>query len=71
MSNAKLKSISAQNYRCFHGEKEFHAEFGETTRVSGRNGSGKSTVMNIFLETLTGKNADGTQADNVRPIVNG
>ena len=71
MSNAKLKSISAQNYRCFHGEKEFHAEFGETTRVSGRNGSGKSTVMNIFLETLTGKNADGTQPDNVRPVVDG
>ena len=71
MSNAELKSISAQNYRCFHGEKEFHAEFGETTRVSGRNGSGKSTVMNIFLETLTGKNADGTQPDNVRPVVDG
>ena len=27
--------------------------------------------MNAVMEVLTGKNADGTQADNVRPIVNG
>ena len=71
MKKVLIKSISMQNYRCFHGEKEFHAEFGKTTRISGKNGSGKSTVMNAFMETLTGKNADGTQADNVRPIVDG
>ena len=71
MKSAELKTISIQNYRCFHGEKEFHAEFGKTTRISGKNGSGKSTVMNAVMEVLTGKNADGTQADNVRPIVNG
>ena len=71
MKKVLIKSISAQNYRCFHGEKEFHAEFGKTTRISGKNGSGKSTVMNAFMETLTGKNADGTQPDNVRPIVDG
>ena len=66
-----IKSISMQNYRCFYGEKEFHADFGKRTRISGKNGSGKSTVMNAFMETLTGKNADGTQPDNVRPIVDG
>lgn len=71
MKSAELKTISIQNYRCFHGEKEFHAEFGKTTRISGKNGSGKSTVMNAVMEVLTGKNADGTQADNVRPIVDG
>ena len=71
MKSVELKTISMQNYRCFHGEKEFHAEFGKTTRISGKNGSGKSTVMNAFMETLTGKNADGTQADNVRPIIDG
>lgn len=27
--------------------------------------------MNAVMEVLTGKNADGTQADNVRPIVDG
>lgn len=71
MKNAKIKSLTLNNYRCFSGEREFHANFEQKTRVSGKNGSGKSTVMNSVMEVLTGKNADGTQADNVRPIVNG
>lgn len=71
MKNVKIKSLTLNNYRCFNGEHEFHADFGEKTRVSGKNGSGKSTVMNAVMEVLTGKNADGTQADNVRPIVDG
>lgn len=71
MKNVKIKSLTLNNYRCFSGEREFHANFGQKTRVSGKNGSGKSTVMNAVMEVLTGKNADGTQSDNVRPIVNG
>ena len=71
MKNVKIKSLTLNNYRCFNGEREFHADFGSKTRVSGKNGSGKSTVMNAVMEVLTGKNADGTQADNVRPIVDG
>ena len=71
MKDVKIKSLTMNNYRCFSGEREFCADFGEKTRVSGKNGSGKSTVMNAVMEVLTGKNADGTQADNVRPIVDG
>ena len=71
MKTVDIKSVDLQNYRCFSGEREFHANFGQKTRVSGKNGSGKSTVMNAVMEVLTGKNADGTQADNVRPIVDG
>ena len=71
MKTVKIKSLTMNNYRCFNGEREFHADFGQKTRVSGKNGSGKSTVMNAVMEVLTGKNADGTQADNVRPIVDG
>lgn len=71
MKNVKIKSLTLNNYRCFSGDREFHADFGQRTRVSGKNGSGKSTVMNAVMEVLTGKNADGTQADNVRPIVDG
>ena len=71
MKTVNIKSVDLQNYRCFSGEREFHADFGSKTRVSGKNGSGKSTVMNAVMEVLTGKNADGTQADNVRPIVDG
>ena len=69
MKTVNIKSVDLQNYRCFNGEREFRANFGQKTRVSGKNGSGKSTVMNAVMEVLTGKNADGTQADNVRPIV--
>ena len=71
MKSVKIRSLTLNNYRCFSGEREFCADFGEKTRVSGKNGSGKSTVMNAVIEVLTGKNADGTQADNVRPIVGG
>lgn len=71
MKTVDIKSVDLQNYRCFSGEREFHADFGQKTRVSGKNGSGKSTIMNAVMEVLTGKNADGTQADNVRPIVDG
>mgnify|MGYP005805629177 FL=1 len=71
MKNIKIKSLTLNNYRCFSGEREFYADFGSKTRVSGKNGSGKSTVKNAAMEVLTGKNADGTQADNVRPIVDG
>ena len=71
MKTVKIKSLTLNNYRCFNGEREFRADFGEKNRVSGKNGSGKSTVMNAVMEVLTGKNADGTQADNVRPIVDG
>ena len=71
MKTVNIKSVDLQNYRCFNGEREFRANFGQKTRVSGKNGSGKSTVMNAVMEVLTGKNADGTQADNVRPIVDG
>ena len=71
MKNVKIKSLELKNYRCFSGERDFHANFEQKTRVSGKNGSGKSTVMNAVMEVLTGKNSDGTQADNVRPIVDG
>lgn len=71
MKKVKIKSLTLNNYRCFSGECKFHADFGQRTRVSGKNGSGKSTVMNAVMEVLTGKNADGTQSDNVRPIVGG
>ena len=71
MKSVTLKRMGLKNYRCFYGTRVFHADFGKKTRISGKNGSGKSTVMNAVMEVLTGKNADGTQADNVRPIVDG
>lgn len=69
MKTATLKSMHLENYKCFH-EQPMDIQFGETTQISGKNGSGKSTIKNAFLDVMTGKNTDGTQTDNVRPIVN-
>ena len=70
MPTVKIKKMKLNNYRCFHEKPEVF-EFGETTRISGKNGSGKSTIKNAFLDIMTGKNSDGSQCDNVRPIVDG
>lgn len=70
MRKAILKSMHLENYRCFH-EQPVDIQFGVSTRISGKNGSGKSTIKNAFLDVMTGKNADGSQTDNVRPVVNG
>ena len=70
MRKVILKSMHLENYRCFH-EQPVDIQFGVSTRISGKNGSGKSTIKNAFLDVMTGKNADGSQTDNVRPVVNG
>lgn len=59
-----LKKIILENYRCFP-QKE--ADFHQRTRISGRNKEGKSTIMSAFLEVMTGKEANGTQPDGIRP----
>lgn len=60
----KLKRIIMENYRCFlHKEVDFH----QRTKISGRNREGKSTIMSAFLEVMTGKEANGTQPDGIRP----
>ena len=57
MRKAILKSMHLENYRCFH-EQPVDIQFGVSTRISGKNGSGKSTIKNAFLDVMTGKNAD-------------
>lgn len=60
----KLKRMELENYRCFpHKEVDFR----QRTKISGRNKQGKSTLMSAFLEVLTGKEANGTQPDGIRP----
>lgn len=62
----KLKSIHLTNYKG-KGTHNFHADFGDVTRISGRNKSGKSSVMDAYLDVLTGKLADGSEPNGVRP----
>lgn len=60
----KLKKIILENYRCFlRKEVDFH----QRTKISGENKQGKSTIMSAFLEVMTGKEANGTQPDGIRP----
>lgn len=60
----KLRKMVLENYRCFP-KKE--VVFRQRTKISGKNREGKSTIMSAFLEVVTGKGADGTQPDGIRP----
>lgn len=62
----RLEKISLDNYKCFIGDKKEFV-FGERTKISGHNASGKTTIMNAFMEVMTGKEVDGTQPDAIRP----
>ncbi len=62
----KLKSLHLTNYKG-QGTHDFHTDFGDVTKISGRNKSGKSSVMDSYLDVLTGKLADGSNPDSIRP----
>lgn len=66
-----LKSMRLENYKSFSnhlpGRKDFSCEFGHRTKISGRNREGKSTILDAYFDLLTGKLADGSQPDKIRP----
>ena len=66
-----IKTIRIENYKSFSnqlpGRKDFSCEFGHRTKISGRNREGKSTLKDAYFDTITGKLADGSQPDKVRP----
>lgn len=63
--NIKLKLLTLENYKNFIGHETFR--FYDHTMISGKNKEGKSTLMNAYMEILTGKEVDGTQPDGIRP----
>lgn len=71
MNKVTLKSIKLENYKSFSGSlpgrKDFSCEFGHKTKISGRNREGKSSIKDSFFDVLTGKMADGSQPDKIRP----
>ena len=71
MKTVILKSIKLENYKSFSrslpGRKDFSCEFGHRTKISGRNREGKSTIKDSYFDTITGKLADGSQPDKIRP----
>lgn len=60
----KIKSLELENYKKFDRAS---FEFFDRTMISGKNKEGKSTIMNAYMEILTGKQVDGTQPDGIRP----
>ena len=71
MKTVELKSMKLENYKSFckslPGRKNFSRQFWHRTKISGRNREGKSTILDAYFDLLTGKLADGSQPDKIRP----
>ena len=71
MKTVTIDSIKLENYKSFSGSlpgrKDFSCEFGHRTKISGKNREGKSTLKDAYFDTITGKLADGSQPDKIRP----
>lgn len=65
MKQIKLLSMHIQNFK---GCKDRAIEFGQTTRITGDNGVGKSTVFDAYLWLLFDKNSKGVTNFAVRPL---
>ncbi len=61
----KINKIVLENYKCFTSLNEF--SLFEKTKICGKNRSGKSTIQDSYCDVLTGKMADGTNPDKIRP----
>lgn len=61
----KLKSIRIQNFK---GCKDRFIEFGEMTRISGANATGKTTVFDAFTWLVFGKDSLGNAKFDIRPL---
>ena len=71
MKTVTIEKIKLENYKSFSGSlpgrSDFSCEFGDKTKISGRNREGKSSIKDSFFDVLTGKLADGSQPDKIRP----
>lgn len=61
----KIKEISIQNFK---GCKERKIEFGDVTKISGANATGKTTVFDAFIWLMLGKDSLGSTKFDVRPL---
>ena len=59
-----LKHIHLENYK---GIRVLDIPVYTRTRINGVNGIGKTTLMDAFFDTLTGKLASGKEPANIRP----
>lgn len=68
MKTVELKQLNIENYKKFESAEY---QFAPRTMVSGRNRQGKTTLMDAYFDTLTGKLADGTLPSGVRRKMDG
>ena len=64
MKNIKLLKIHIQNFK---GCKDREIAFGQRTRISGANATGKTTVFDAFTWLLFGKDSIGNTKFDIRP----
>lgn len=60
----KLTHILIENFK---GIKHLEIDFGDTTHISGRNASGKTTISDAFSWLLFDKDSTGSSAFAIRP----
>lgn len=63
MKKVELKEINLENYKKFESASY---KFAPRTVISGRNRQGKTTLMDAYFDTLTGKLANGSSPNAVR-----
>lgn len=60
-----LKTVELKDYRSF---AELKATLSKRTIIKGKNGLGKSTILNAFLDVLTDKAVDGSKVVGFFPV---
>lgn len=65
MKQIKLLSMHIQNFK---GCKDREIQFGDKTRISGANATGKTTIFDAFTWLLFGKDSLGSSDFDIRPL---
>ena len=63
MKEVLVKKIELENYKNFSG---ISLPMFARSKVSGRNRVGKTTLMDGYFDTITGKMASGKEPDEIR-----
>lgn len=63
--NIKLKKLVLKNFK---GIKDLSIDFGEVTSISGRNATGKTTIVDAFTWLLFGKDSKDRTTFNIKTL---
>lgn len=65
MKNVKLTQLNARNFKA---QKNLSIDFTNKTQINGKNGSGKTTVLDAYIWALYGKDSAGRSDFNVKTL---